>query len=263
MRAASIFLCSFLIALSMLCKTGHAFLRNSFASSSRMQLRTLSMSANAQANTFTTNAVPKIAVTTAEALTFSGDLLVIPFYQPSSDAAKKDKKVSLQELKDSIPAVSDDIKTLVSEILNEEVFKADAASKQLVRVGGSSGVKYVALVGMGPKKDSAKKLVGTVGTLGSTVSALAKEAKAEKVGLVAPEGFADFSPFVLAVQDSLYEDTRFKKEPEGGFPKLKWQSLELLGLPSATGSFESAEMIAEGVQFAKDLVGENMEQYGM
>mmetsp|Transcript_5183 Transcript_5183/g.11886 ORF Transcript_5183/g.11886 Transcript_5183/m.11886 type:complete len:565 (+) Transcript_5183:61-1755(+) len=256
MRTAALFICSFLIALTMLCKTGHAFLR---ISSNKMQIRTLSMSANAQANTFIRNSVPTVAVTAAEAFAFSGDLLVIPFYKPSSDAAKKDEKVSLQELKDSIPAVSADIMKLVSDILDEEVFKADASSKQLVRVAGGSGVKYVALVGMGPKKDSApaKKLVGTLGT---TVSALAKEVKAEKVGLVAPEGVAEFTPFVLAMQDGLYEDTRFKKEPEGGFPKIKWQSLELLGcsaqvVKDISLTQQLTGMIASGVHFTKDLVG--------
>jgi hypothetical protein len=94
------------------------------------------------------------------------------------------------------------------------------------------------------------------------VAALAKEVNAVSVAVSLPTGTdnAGVSPFLLAIQDSLYVDERFKKVPEEGFPKLAWKSLVLLGstdsvVQNAALTNKLTNMVASGVQYAKDLVG--------
>ena len=190
----------------------------------------------------------KINVLGSSELAFSGDVLIIPFYKPSSDVLKTNNITITEELKKFIPNVHDDLKLIISEILDEAIFKADVASKQLIRLYGSSssssssstgkaniiGIKHIALVGLGPnpKKDKIGELeIKSAARLGKSIASIAQEIKAESVGVILPTGAgnAGITPLLLSIQDSLYIDNRFKKVPEDGFPLLKWKSLSFLG----------------------------------
>ena len=188
----------------------------------------------------------KINVLGSSELAFIGDVLIIPFYKPSSDALKTNNITITEELKKFIPNVHDDLKLIISEILDEAIFKADVASKQLIRLYGSSssssstgkaniiGIKHIALVGLGPnpKKDKIGELeIKSAVRLGKSIASIAQEIKAESVGVILPTGAgnAGITPLLLSIQDSLYLDNRFKKVPEDGFPLLKWKSLSFLG----------------------------------
>ena len=189
----------------------------------------------------------KINVLGSSELAFIGDVLIIPFYKPSSDVLKTNNITITEELKKFIPNVHDDLKLIISEILDEAIFKADVASKQLIRLYGSSlpsssssdkankiGIKHIALVGLGPnpKKDKVGELeIKSAVRLGKSIASIAQEIKAESVGVILPTGAgnAGITPLLLSIQDSLYIDNRFKKVPEDGFPLLKWKSLSFLG----------------------------------
>lgn len=216
-------------------------------------------------STYTSSLESKIAVSSSESISFVGDLLVIPFYKPSSQANKDDKEI-VKQLKEAIPNVSEDLKKLISDILDEAIFKADVASKQIVRVYGSNvSVKYIALIGLGvnPKKDKSIDLeVKSASRLGKAIASIAKDIKAETVGVLMPSntGNAGITPFLLGIQDMLYEDNRFKKVPEGGHSIIKWKSLVLLGCSNTVTQdialvSKLSSMIASGVHFTKDLVG--------
>lgn len=46
--------------------------------------------------------------------------------------------------------VSPSVRSIVAEIIDEQNFKAEAASKYVVRLSGAApGVKYLALIGLG------------------------------------------------------------------------------------------------------------------
>lgn len=191
----------------------------------------------------------KINVLGSSELSFNGDVLIIPFYKPSSDVLKSYNITITEELKKSIPNVHDDLKVIIAEILDEAIFKADVASKQLIRLYGSSsssssssssgkpnniGIKHIALVGLGPnpKKDKIGELeIKSAIRLGKSITSIAQEIKAESVGVILPTGAgnAGITPLLLSIQDSLYVDNRFKKVPEDGFPPLKWKSLSFIG----------------------------------
>lgn len=217
---------------------------------------------------YTHTEAKRIAVDAVESLDFDGDVLIVPMFKPSvdGDGTKEEKdKRSIERLIPSLPAVKGDIHSLLKQIVEENDFKADASTKQVVRiVGNDLGVKYVALVGLGASKEggNADLEVKTASKLGKVVSSIAKETKSESVGLVMPEGVtnAAMSPFLIAIQDALYIDNRFKKTPEGGFPPQKWKQLKLLGCSSKVAADMAlnkklTEMIVSGVEFAKDLVG--------
>ena len=125
-----------------------------------------------------------LSVTASSELSFTGDLLVIPFYKPKVDKSdSKDDIVLLAELKKSIPSgLAPNVQTLVADLLDEGIFKGDVLSKQVVRLSGSA-VKYVALVGLGanPKKGEATDLeISSASRLGKTVALIAKDVKAGK-----------------------------------------------------------------------------------
>jgi hypothetical protein len=223
--------------------------------------------ANAKANTYVRNPSHAIDVSARSDQLFSGDLLVVPFYKLNTERGTKSLDSAVSEaLIGSIPPYRPDLHKVLSDVLKDGNFKAEVGAKQLIRLYGENNeIKYLALVGLGPspKKGKSGELeVKTAARLGKAVAALAKEVKAVSVAVSLPTGTdnAGVSPFLLAIQDSLYVDERFKKVPEEGFPKLVWKSLVLLGstdsvVQNAALTNKLTNMVASGVQYAKDLVG--------
>jgi leucyl aminopeptidase len=213
---------------------------------------------------YTDSTVLEVAISAVQSFDFKGDLLVIPFYKPTT-TNKTDSAIA-EGLKASIPNLSTDIKKIVSDLLIEQIFKADAATKQVIRLHSSESLstKYIALVGLGPnpKKEVNDLEVTTAARLGKSVLTIAKETKAETVGVVLPDGTnnAGISQFILGLHDASYSDNRYRKVPENGFPKTKLSSIVLLGSSETVATNikltqNLTEKIASGVNFAKDLVG--------
>jgi hypothetical protein len=96
---------------------------------------------------------PKLSVTASSSRNFSGDLIVFPFYKPNlSKEVDEDGASAAEALKEMIPAdISADLKALIVELIDEKLFKAEASSKQLVRITGTAltPLKYIALIGLG------------------------------------------------------------------------------------------------------------------
>lgn len=224
------------------------------------------------AATYTESEKLQLKLTAADKVSFTGDLLIVPFYKPTipkkEGEEKKEKDAAAIEIATLLKGTIDDglsasVKELIGEILDEHSFKADISSKQVVRLG-RDGVKYVALVGLGPKPSTETNdmEVMSANRLGKLVSNIAKDVKAESVGVTMMEGVnnAGLSQFILGVHDAAYKDNRYRKVPEGGFPPNKFKELALLGCSEAVVrdidlTYKLTEMIASGVKFAKDLVG--------
>lgn len=194
--------------------------------------------------------------------------MVIPFYKPVGEEKIRSSDAAFAAaLLQHIPTgVDEHARQVISDVLQDGVFKAEVSSKQLIRLHGASGsLKYVALVGLGP--DPKKGKVGdmdvkSASRLGKSIAALAKEMKATSVGVIMPPAVdnAGVSPMLVAIQDALYVDERFKKVPDDGFPQLQWKSLTLLGCSTPVHenialTSRLSSMIASGVQLTKDLVG--------
>eukprot|EP01038_Epipyxis_sp_PR26KG_P004922 gene4922-6888_t len=237
----------------------------SLRSTSSIWKRSQKYFATVQTHPYKETLPSKIDLNALEKLTFAGDILVIPFYKPTSVASSKNDSLIAEALKNVIPPSLDaNTKNIVEDILNEYTFKGDVASKQVIRMYSKEfPVKYIALVGLGPSPTNEDKDldVKSAARLGKLVSTIAKELKIQSAGVVVPPGFSNsgLTQFLLGIYDNLYVDNRYKKVPEEGFPALKFNALTLLGCSEvitrdALLTQKLTEMISSGVNFAKDLV---------
>lgn len=227
---------------------------------------TRSTSLNAQtANSITSpykySEFPELEVDASNLVSYSGDLLVIPFYRPPKNADKNQFK---QDIKNLIPAeLQDDIKSLVADIIDEGNFKGESQTKVVVRLQSNSAMKYVALVGLGlnPKKEVGDYEVSLAAKLGKTIATIVKDVNAKSLGIVSPNiANAGLTQLFLGLQDGLYNDNRFKKVPEDGHDPITLKKFSLLGSSSSVSkdislTYKLTAAIAKGVNFAKDLVG--------
>lgn len=269
MKLSSASIVTVLCFCAMYCKLNQSFMiRRTFGAS----LMSMSSKAGKALAPCPLNTAPLVEVVSVATTSFSGDLLVVPFYKPviGTVSPKESAGAIAVALKQAIPDLSHDLKKLVGDIIDEHTFKGDESSKALVRAYGlNSNVKYVALVGLGasPKEGTVGEAaaVRQAAALGKTIAALAKETSAESVAasLLPGANSATVHPILLGMQDALYVDERFKKVPEGGFPVPKWKSLTFLGASKEVTEHTAqtqklSRTIASGVHFAKDLVGESL-----
>ena len=192
---------------------------------------------------------------------FDGDLLVIPFYKPAETS--NGANAARDALRDSIPSgLSVEVTSVVADVINEGLFKADVLAVQVTRNAGSTNPRYIALLGLGPDPKvgvPSDVEVSSALRMGRTLSSLAKEYASKKVAIVAPPGLsnAGVTQLVLGLHDGAYKDTRFQKKPE---PGLRSIDLTILGaadhvVDKIKLTHSLTEKIASGVHFAKDLVG--------
>lgn len=221
-------------------------------------------------STYTESEKLQLRLNAANEVSFTGDLLIVPFYKPQlpKDEEKLDAGDTASDIANALKNtinedLSSSVREIIMDILDEHSFKADISSKQVVRLG-RDGVKYVALVGLGPKPstETCDLEVMSANRLGKLVSNIAKDVKAKSVGVTMMEGVnnAGLSQFILGIHDAAYKDNRYRKVPEGGFPVNEFKELTLLGCSDAVVrdielTYKLTEMIASGVKFAKDLVG--------
>ena len=217
---------------------------------------------------------PPLAFTasaTTEVSSFSGDLLIVPFYKPT-DTSTADEASIAAALKAGVPTgLPAALTSTINDIIDDCAFKADPADKTYVtRLSGRGGrTKHVALVGMGALPpstadgDSSEVCVQTALLLGRAAAALSKETKAATVGVVSPTGAllgtAGVAHILQGIADAAYADNRYRKTPSGGFPAFPLQDVRLLGcshlvVDTIQGLYESSQRITSGVNFARDLV---------
>lgn len=212
----------------------------------------------------------------------SGELLAIPLHKPNSTSGTR-----LEELILSLPTgLPASIQTIVHEILRDSHFKGEAATTHTVRLLSSPHslpVKHVTLIGLGPRPSPAaassasaeSKSFSLASQIGKTIASVAKEVKAASVSLFAPgttpaasssteisQSSHAIAQLLQAISDASYSDLRFKKKEEEDSAAVRPLALQLLGfsLPgTGTSSFSEtyrvSQAVADGVHFAKDLVG--------
>lgn len=183
----------------------------------------------------------KIQPSNKPLLELSGDTLAIGLFE---DAV---------ELTGELAKLDEQFGGVLKELIAEEEFTAKAYSSIFTRVSAGSPIRKIILVGLG-KPDALK--LETLRRAAAAVARVAKKQKSKNLGLSLP--LCDNKPAETAqaiaegIQLALYQDIRFKSEPEDKGAKI--ETVDLLGLAGQEAAITRANHIVSGVNLARELV---------
>ena len=183
----------------------------------------------------------EIRATDTPLLNWTGDGLAIGLFEDAVELTGE-----LTELDEKFAGV-------LNEIIAETEFKGKVGSSAVTRVGGASPVRKVILVGLG-KPDSLK--LDNWRRAAAVIARLAKKEKCKTLGISLPiwnDNLAQTAQAIAeGIQLALFQDNRFKSEPEdqGSFV----EQVELLGLGGQDEAIARASQICAGVILARELV---------
>lgn len=140
----------------------------------------------------------------------------------------------------------------IAELIADTEFKAKEGSTAVTRIGGGSAIRKVVLVGLGKpeglKIDNWRKAA-------AAVARLAKKERCKTLGISLPvwnnEPAATAQALAEGIQLALFQDNRFKSEPE---EKPPIERVDLLGLGGQDDAVTRASQISSGVILARELV---------
>ncbi len=174
-------------------------------------------------------------------LDWAGDTLAIGLFE---DAV---------ELTGDLAALDQKFTGLLKELIAEEEFTGKANTTIFTRVGSGHLVRKVILVGLG--KPEALKL-DTLRRIAAAVAKTAKKQKTKTLAISLPLWNDDPAATAQAIAEgtqlALYQDSRFKSEPEDKSPQV--ETIDLLGLPGQEAAITRANQIVSGVILARQLV---------
>jgi leucyl aminopeptidase len=157
------------------------------------------------------------------------------------------------ELTGDLAALDEKFGGILKEVIAEEEFKGKAGSSIATRVGAGANVRKVMLIGLG--KPEALKL-DSLRRAAATAAKLAKKEKCKTLGLSLAvwndDKAATAQALAEGIQLALYQDTRFKSEPEDKPSQV--EQVNLLGLGELEAAITRANQIASGVILARQLV---------
>lgn len=184
----------------------------------------------------------KVQATDKTTLTWTGDTLAVGLFvggvTVTGELAQLDEKLF----------------GTIKELIAETDFDGKAGNHVVTRVAGDAPIRKIMLVGLGEAEDF-KLDSGRVAA--AAIARLAKSQRSKNLAISLP--IFDNNPALTAqamtegVTLGLYEDRRFKSEPEE--TPLKLETVELLELGNQQAAITKAEQICEGVILAKELVG--------
>ncbi|MDB9372190.1 leucyl aminopeptidase [Nodularia sphaerocarpa] len=183
----------------------------------------------------------KIQLSNTPLLEWAGDSLAIGLFE---DAV---------ELTGELAKLDEQFGGVLKELIAEEEFTAKAYSTIFTRVSAGSPIRKIILVGLG-KPDALK--LETLRRAAAAVARVAKKQKSKNLGLSLP--LWDNKPAETAqaiaegIQLALYQDIRFKSEPEDKGAKI--ETVDLLGLAGQEAAITRANQIVSGVNLARELV---------
>ena len=185
----------------------------------------------------------KIQATDTLSSTWSGDCLGIGFFEDAVDL--KGPQVELNQI----------LGGALEELIEEQAFKGKTGETGWTRVGGTSPIRKICIVGLGkPNTFQLEQLRQAAATIARTAQAQ----HCQHVGIWLPQWQQDPARSAQAIAEgldlSLHQDRRFKSEPEPGQPKTQLEQVDLLGLGSQSAAIERAGQICSGVILARELV---------
>jgi leucyl aminopeptidase len=183
----------------------------------------------------------EIRATNTPLLDWTGDGLALGLFE---DAV---------ELTGELAQLNEKFAGVLNELIAETEFKGKEGSSAVTRVGSGSSVRKVILVGLG-KPDTLKLENWRRAAAG--VARLAKKEKCKTLGIALPvwnnDPAATAQAIAEGVQLALFQDNRFKSEPEDKAPGV--EQVELLGNGSQDQAIARANQICSGVILARELV---------
>jgi leucyl aminopeptidase len=183
-----------------------------------------------------------LRVTDTPRLEWAGDALAVGLFEDQVEA-----------LPDDLAALDAKLSGTLKELIAETEFKGKEGSSAIARVGGGSAIRKIILVGLG--KSDGLKLEG-LRRAGATSARTAKKGRCKALGISLPlwHGNGDMSAQAIAegVELALYQDTRFKSEPEE--KAFQVEQVELLGLAGQEAAITRARQVSSGVILARELV---------
>lgn len=183
----------------------------------------------------------EVRATNTPLLEWAGDGLAVGLFEEAT------------ELTGDLAALDEKLAGVLKELISEEEFKGKLGSTAVTRVGAGSAVRKIILVGLG-KPDTLK--TDTLRRAAATGARLAKKQKCKTLGISLPIVNSDPATSAQAITEgvelALYQDNRFKSEPEDKGPQL--ETVDLLGLSGQEAAIERANQIASGVFLARQLV---------
>ena len=157
------------------------------------------------------------------------------------------------ELTGDLAALDKKLAGNLKEFIEEEEFKGKSNSTAFTRLSSGASIRKVILVGLG-KADSfnAESLRRAAASAGK----LAKKQKCKTLGISVPVWNHNKAQTARAIAEglqlALYQDTRFKSEPEE--KETQVESVDLLGLSGEEAAVTQANQIVSGVMLARELV---------
>ncbi len=156
------------------------------------------------------------------------------------------------ELSGELAQLNEKLAGTLQELIEETEFDGKPGSSASTRVGSSSPIRKVILVGLG---QSDNLNLDTLRSAAATAARLAKTIKCKVLGISLPvceTADATTQALVEGVELALYQDNRFKSEVEE--KGLAIEAVELLGLGGTEAAVTRAQNICSGVFLARELV---------
>ncbi len=189
-------------------------------------------------------------------LNCTGDALVIGFFEDAVD------------LTGDLRQMDERLNGTISELLQETEFKGKEGTSACTRTGVRDGVRKIMLVGMG-KPDSdvlgaryshdPEHIEGKLDAwrrVAATGATWAEKERCKTLGMSLPvwndDPEATTQAIVEGIELALYQDNRFKSEPEDKPSKL--EQIDLLGLAGQQEAISRGQIICSGVFLARQLV---------
>ncbi|YAF97919.1 MAG: leucyl aminopeptidase [Nodularia sp. CChRGM 3473] len=174
-------------------------------------------------------------------LEWAGDSLAIGLFEDAVD------------LTCELATLNEKLAGILKELIAEEEFTAKAYNTIFTRVGVGNPIRKVILVGLG--KPEALKLE-TLRRAAAAVARVAKKQKSKSLAFSFPLWNNDPAATAQAIAEgtqlALYQDTRFKSEPEDKGPQI--ETVDLLGFSGQEAAITRANQIVSGVILARQLV---------
>ena len=185
----------------------------------------------------------KIQATDTLSRNWSGDCLGIGFFEDA--VALQGPQADLNQR----------LGGALQELITETEFKGKAGEKAWTRIGGTSPIRKVCIVGLG-QLDGFK--LEQLRQAAATIARTAQKQNCQHVGIELPLWEQDPASSAQAIAEgielSLHQDRRFKSEPEPGQTDAELDQVDLLGLGAQADMIERAVQICRGVILARELV---------
>jgi leucyl aminopeptidase len=183
----------------------------------------------------------EIRATDTPRLDWTGDTLAIGLFEDNL------------ELTGDLANLDEKLAGTLKELIEETEFKGSVGSSAVTRVGASSSIRKIILVGLG-KPDGLK--LDNLRRAAAAIARTAKQQKVKALGISLPVFNNDPAQTAQAIAEglllTLHQDNRFKSEPEDKGAKL--ENVELLGLGGQDAAITKAQALSSGVILARELV---------